>query len=197
MLAPGAQKFTGGKRSQVDQNSKPTRTFKVRRRCLSRSDEIDTPLLPSLIAKTACVVKFERLIHVIACWSERRARGEADWYLQCRTGRRLIDFEFISKIVPEIVRNCYLAPKCSDWYFLKLMDDIVEYPNITEESRKVNSKLECRSKELMNVCNATEVIDGLVILAAAGKRIDAEDKAAISVDSETSDERRNLQFIWP
>jgi hypothetical protein len=138
--------------------------------------------------------KLKKIIDLVDSWNTvHKDKGEADWHLQCRTGRRVCEYQFIGRILIQLDEYRRVSPKQLDWYFFKLMD-IVEFPNF--ELWNSSQKLDARNMDLLQTCNATEVIDGIIILAAGGKPQDydkdAERKASITVEPETSSERRKL-----
>ncbi len=125
----------------------------------------------------------KRLIGNVSAWSKNSV--ESDWRLQCRTGKRLCDLNSIMEILNEFDTCRHLAPRSSDYYFFKLLETI-DSPN---QEGQVSPKLEQRNKDLSALCNATEVIDGFAILAAGGED-KTNPKAPITIDSNTTEERR-------
>ena len=153
----------------------------------------DARLPPSIVKDSDMCSELEKMIEAILHWHKTHTdKADADWHLQCRTGWRLHEFQFILNALIEIGGIRAFAPRRSDWYFFKLMD-AVEFPNFenTQDFSKSGPKLEWRNKDLENTCNATEVIEGFAILAAAGE-YEKEKRAPITVDPETPKERRQF-----
>jgi hypothetical protein len=171
-------------------------------RCLNPRKE-DTQLPATILRDSNEAEQIKDLIQKISTWSSENP-VESDWRLQCRTGKRPSDFRSVFEVLSELEKYRHLAPRRSDYYFFKFLEAI-ESPNQNrdrsdrEQLAQSNPRLHQRNQDLMNLCNATEVIDGFAILAAGGPD-PTNPKAPITVDGNTSEERRFVahppSVIW-